>query len=81
MNIRALKCKKCNCIIYSRANHDMKWCKCKSCAIDGGQQNDFYTVSGKSENYELIDLDIDTTIEELYNDWNKGFNKLGLIEK
>lgn len=31
-----IRCKKCNEIIESKNRHDFKWCKCKSCAVDGG---------------------------------------------
>lgn len=34
----AVQCIKCEEIIYSLHRHDMRWCSCKSIAIDGGRQ-------------------------------------------
>lgn len=31
-----IRCKKCGDIIESTHVHDMKWCSCGSCAVDGG---------------------------------------------
>ena len=33
-----IKCKKCGDIIESKSPHDFKWCKCESCAVDGGRE-------------------------------------------
>ena len=34
--INKAQCKKCNDIIESKHIHDLKWCSCKSIAVDGG---------------------------------------------
>ena len=31
-----IRCKKCGDVIESKTRHDFKWCKCHSCAVDGG---------------------------------------------
>ena len=36
IKIKAIKCKHCNDIIYSRSHYDMRYCSCKKIAIDGG---------------------------------------------
>ena len=79
MKITALKCLVCGSIVYSRARHDFHWCPCKSVAIDGGQV-DYIKVNGNFEDYEMITIEVDVTLKELYNDWNKEINKYGLIE-
>lgn len=33
----AIKCRKCESIIYSLHRHDMRYCACKAVAIDGGR--------------------------------------------
>lgn len=33
----ALKCKLCGDIIESKSTHDLVWCKCGKCYIDGGK--------------------------------------------
>lgn len=46
-----IKCNKCKDVIESFNRHDFKWCKCHSCAVDGGQDylrragNDFTDLS------------------------------------
>ena len=32
-----IRCKKCGDTIESEHRHDFKWCKCESCAVDGGK--------------------------------------------
>ena len=34
--VNKIQCKKCNDIIESKHIHDLKWCSCKSIAVDGG---------------------------------------------
>ena len=50
MTIIAIKCKKCNHIIWSRHRHDYRSCKCGAVAIDGGR--DYTKVNGNQEDYE-----------------------------
>ena len=79
MKVCTVKCPKCGDIIYSRAQHDFHYCSCGYIFVDGGFE---YTRVG-AENLDDInfkDLEIDTTKEELYNDWNKGINKYGIIK-
>lgn len=79
MQINAIKCKKCNDIIYSRCRHDFHWCSCRNVAIDGGF--DYMKINFKEpDSYESIQLDLNVTKTDLYNDWNKSKNKYGLIK-
>lgn len=32
----AIRCKKCGVIVESTSRHDMVWCPCGTCAVDGG---------------------------------------------
>lgn len=52
MIVDALKCLKCNDVIWSRHRHDMRWCSCKTVAIDGGR--DYTKILGNRENWELL---------------------------
>ena len=45
-----IRCKKCNEIIESTNRHDFKWCKCGSCAVDGG--HDYLKRCGDLEDWE-----------------------------
>lgn len=35
--VNRIRCLKCGDIIESENVHDFRWCKCKSCAVDGGR--------------------------------------------
>jgi len=76
--VNAIKCPKCGDIIYSRARHDFRRCSCKNVFIDGGF--DYIRVGGDIS-VKVFQLKVESTREELYNDW--GFNKdnFGLIRK
>lgn len=32
----AIRCKKCGVVIESNSRHNMVWCPCGMCAVDGG---------------------------------------------
>lgn len=48
--VNKVRCKKCDDIIESIHTHDMVWCKCKSIAVDGG--NEYQRLTGKLENID-----------------------------
>lgn len=48
--VNKIKCKKCGDIIESTYRHEFKWCKCKSCAVDGG--HDYLRRCGNPEEWE-----------------------------
>lgn len=77
MKIKAIQCSKCKDIIYSRARHDMRWCTCKNCAIDGGQTGYTHLVG---DNFEWVDLKVDMTLQELHADWNTSKDLYGLVK-
>lgn len=37
MNVSALKCPRCEAVIWSRSRQDFRYCDCKKCFIDGGR--------------------------------------------
>jgi hypothetical protein len=79
VDVYVIECTKCGDRIYSRARHDFKWCSCKSIAIDGGFSG-YTKVCGNKEDirdYGLINIPY--TKEELYQDWNKGVDRLGKL--
>jgi len=77
VKIYAIKCRKCQDIIWSRARHDFRWCTCRSIAIDGGW--DYSKTCGELENIENVTIDLPITEKDAYNDWNYRNDKLGLI--
>lgn len=78
VTVNAIKCPKCEYIVYSRARHDMRYCPCTYVAIDGGQ--DYTKVVDEKGNAEMVQIELDTTEQELYDDWNRRIDKFGLIE-
>ena len=79
MKVNAIQCNSCKDIIYSRTRHDYHWCSCKSCAIDGGF--DYVKIIGDGNSFKSIEIEIDKTKQELYEDWNKSINKCGIIKE
>ena len=76
--VTAIKCNKCGYAIYSRTRHDFHSCECGDVCVDGGF--DYLKVCYNSDTgsgYEYIELEIDATKEELYQDWNKRVDKYG----
>lgn len=79
MKINAIVCPECKDIIFSRTRHDCRGCSCGDTFIDGGF--DYVKVGAKNLNkIENKTLFVNTTKEELYNDWNKGINQFGLVK-
>lgn len=84
MKLKAIKCKNCGDIIYSRSGHDFHWCSCEKCAIDGGL--DYYRIIGNVNDWEMVEIEIlenksDEEVKKiLYDDWNFGNDKYGRIK-
>ncbi len=80
MKIKAIKCLGCGDILISRARHDFHFCFCGKTACDGGfsyQKVCFDPNIG----FEHVELDMPVTEQELYDDWNKGLDKFGVISE
>jgi len=83
MKIRAIKHTKCGDTIYSRAGHDFQTCSCppdEYIFIDGGQNNPYFRVGGNPSEIEHVDLELDLSLSQLYDDWNKRIDKYGIIK-
>lgn len=81
MKVCAIQCRKCQDIIYSRARHDMRWCSCGTIAIDGGNEFSYCKITGRAEDMIFqMDFEVPATSAELYDDWNSGRDKFGLIK-
>lgn len=52
----AIRCKRCQDVIYSVMRHSMQYCNCEKVAIDGGK---CYTkISGKEKDYVIGRIDL-----------------------
>ena len=78
IKVSAIRCPSCSCIIYSRARHDFRGCPCGETAIDGGF--DYTKISAKEPTkIGYVEVELDCTREDLYDDWNKGVDFYGRI--
>lgn len=78
LKVSAIKCKKCGDIIYSRTVHDFRTCTCEACFIDGGF--DYCRIGGNLDDIEDVEVNVEATKGDLYQDWNFQENKYGLIK-
>ncbi len=78
MKINAIQCPTCGDIIFSRDRHDFKSCSCKEIYIDGGFS--YRRVGYLDQPPKNIEIDLEVTEKELYNDYNKGIDKYGIIK-
>ena len=62
MNIRAVKCRICNNIIYSRSKHDFRTCDCGRLSIDGFGER---VISKDYYDYEDLILDGDVLLKQV----------------
>jgi len=76
--VNAIECPNCKDIIYSRAQHDFHYCSCGEIAVDGGFEYLKICFNGVPPRHVLIMLN--TTKQQLYDDWNHGKNKFGVIK-
>ena len=82
MKINALQCPSCGDLIFSRANHDFRYCSCGKCFVDGG----FSSYGGRhgfDPTYgppKSIEIEVNTTQRELYDDWNHRKDRYGIIK-
>ena len=76
MKVQAVKCPTCGDIIFSRARHDFRVCSCDETFVDGGF--DCFRYGG--DNHPIpMELEIEQTEAELYQDWNYRTDKYGVI--
>jgi len=64
VTLNKAQCKKCGDIIESKSNHDFRWCKCGSIAVDGGKS--YIRRIGEPE--DIIELS-EAYQEEYESDW------------
>lgn len=80
MKVFALRCHKCETIIYSRARHDYHHCLCNNIAIDGGFDYLKFSWTEADTFTKIPEFDIgNVTKGELYDDWNKRIDNYGIV--
>lgn len=79
MKINAIKCKTCKDTIFSRARHDCRSCSCGEIYVDGGF--DYTRVGFTEAPPDSLEIEIEQTKKELYNDWATKKDKFGIIKE
>ena len=79
MKITARRCPNCKDVLYSRAHYDFRTCGCGDTSVDGGPgvERTIY----KKEIPENVELDVNATKDQLYDDWNNRINKYGIVRE
>lgn len=62
--VRGIRCPECGESIWSRHRHDMRWCSCGYCAIDGGREYIKVSFSGDK-------VPMDVMVETIPEDTNE----------
>ena len=75
MKVTGVLCNHCHDFIYSRARHDFRCCSCGNVCVDGGF--DYMKTAFYDQNFETMEVEVDTTKKDLYDDWNKGKDQYG----
>ena len=79
MKVTGVKCPRCKDVIFSRAHHDFRSCSCGDTAIDGGFDYMRY-LAKKLELVKTVQISLNVTKKDLYNDWNYRHDKHGLLK-
>lgn len=78
IKVNAIQCQDCKDTIFSRANHDCRHCSCGKIYIDGGfNEHGGMGMTDKQPLY--VQITVDASKAELYDDWNKSIDKYGRI--
>ena len=86
MKLNILECNLCGDKIFSRANHDYRYCSCENIFVDGGNYFpddeifSFYRYGGKGNTFKHGTVELEVTEKELYDDWNKSTDAYGIIK-
>ena len=63
ISINQVQCKRCESIITSEHSHNLKWCKCRGVAVDGGR--DYLKRLNGDPSAEFIELSVfDTALDD-----------------
>ena len=78
MKITANECPNCFNVLYSRAQHDFRTCGCGDTSVDGGPG--IARVVYKDKLPKSIEIDVDVTEQQLYDDWDYKKDKYGIVK-
>ena len=78
MKVRAIHCHNCKDIVYSRAQEDYRECGCGLVNTWGGQTFTNFDAIPDAE-YDILNLNIDATSDDMYVDWLEMDDKHGIV--
>jgi hypothetical protein len=78
--IKAVECKECEDIVYSRTEDDFRECSCGSIGVSGGVRYFKFSVQSPT-GYEVKKINVKTTLDNLYEDWYDMKDEFGLIQQ
>ena len=79
MRLKAIHCKNCDEVLYSRAQHDFRECSCGYINVDGGQHYFKYGAIPGAE-FDVTEIDVDVSLNDLYDDWNEMTDNYGVAQ-
>jgi hypothetical protein len=79
MRLKAIHCKSCNEVLYSRAQHDFRECSCGYVNVNGGQHYFKYGHAPGAE-FSVTEIDVDVSLSDLYDDWNDMADNYGVVQ-
>jgi len=77
--IKAVECKECEDIVYSRTEDDFRECSCGSIGVSGGVKFFKFTAQ-PAAGYEVKKINVKTTLDNLYQDWYNMRDAFGVIK-
>ena len=79
MLVKAVKCKHCGDIIYSRSTFDFQQCTCGKCKVEGGIYK--FVVTGEKKDMLIIkNFFVNCTYYDMLNDYTSLDKKYGHIK-
>lgn len=80
--VKTATCPRCLDEVYSRARRDFRTCMCDAVFVDGGF--DYFITGAAPLMADLVRYKtryVPYSKQELYDDWNCGYDELGVIKK
>jgi hypothetical protein len=78
LTIKAIECHECGDTVYSRTHQDFRECTCGSISVNGGLQYFKYNAHPSSA-FKIKKIQIDASVDELYEDYTTMKDRFGLI--
>jgi len=78
VKIKAVECQSCGDVIFSRTDEDFRECSCGSVNASGGQTH-FKAESVPNAEHKVVEVNLNLSMEDLYDDWDQMTDNYGVI--